>query len=407
MSHGFIGPAMMGPYYERVRESVDAAARALRFESEDMRDAHQRDKKADRKKVYTNVATRSCGMVVLMVFALDAGAVSGIESGEVGLGVSGMSNKSAVGIRLKYGETEVTFVAAHLAAMEWGLERRNEDWKNIVKGLVLEPENGSGAPKALREGGEQDDETRGLLEGGEKEYGIFKPTSHLFLAGDLNYRTSSVSPLETDFSSSFPQPNHAKDDPQHYSALFLKDQLTAERAAGRTMHGLSEFPVTFPPTYKYDVHTHDLKNDEEIDDNNWGWAPHRWPSWTDRILYLDLPPWFRREYPEAKIALDQYTSLPLFPMSDHKAVVLSVKVPALAIPEPDEIDRDEAKDPRVAPPFEREPEWRAKRAKARKEELTAGILGFLTTTWEGWCIAVGTLGGIVAGYFLLRAALDI
>ena len=396
MSHGLVGPALIGPYINRVTDAVDIAARKLTG------DHAPRGEK--RKPLYTNVATKSCGMVVLMAFVLDAGAVAGLEIGEVGLGLNGMANKAAVGVRFSYKGTEMTFVSAHLAAMEWELERRNEDWKNIVKGLVLTPDGDAGSAKAIRENREGGDESRGLLER-RRDYGIYKPTSHLFVAGDLNYRTNSMKPGPTDHIDTFPQPKHPASSPQHFSILLENDQLTAERNAGRTLHGLNEAPVTFPPTYKYNSHTHDLKEDEDIDD--WGWATHRWPSWTDRILYLDLPPWLKREHPDARLKVDKYDSLPLFPTSDHKAVVLSIKVPLLPIPEPDEEDRDNSKDPRVNPPFDIEPQWRAKRSKARKEELVAGIIGFLTATWEGWCVVIGTIAGALGGYFLLRAALDL
>lgn len=402
MSHGLIGGSMLTPYTNRVEDAVEIAARKKSGVNAPRGSTH---------KIYTKVAQRSIGMVVLMAFALDPKAIQNIRGGEVGLGVSGMANKGAAGLRFEYhdakngGETELTFVAAHLAAMESELERRNEDWKDIVKGLILTPvDSDSGAAPRLTNGaGEGSEEGQGLITQQSQEEGIFSPTSHLFLAGDLNYRTSSLKPGPEDHKSSFPQPHFPPGSDQHYAVYFERDQLNEERAAGRTMHGLSEFEVTFPPTYKYD--SYDKTTESDDGDGYWAWAEHRWPSWTDRILYLDFPSWMPN--PKPRIELQKYDALPLFPTSDHRAVALSVRVPLLSIPAPDGDEVGESRDPRVSPPFEIEAEWRSRRALARKEELMAGISLFLTSEREGWLIVLGTLAGFVAGYFLLKAGFNV
>lgn len=408
---------MLTPYTNRVEDAVEIATRKL---------AHEITPRG--KRIYTKVAQRSIGMVILMTFALDPKAVSNIRGGEVGLGISGMANKGAAGLRFNYKgrdgegkeeETELTFVAAHLAAMEGELQRRNEDWANIVRGLVLTPINSSvpDSKKRITDGRttESSEEREALISADVQEEGIFSPTSHLFLAGDLNYRTSTLKPAPDDHKDAFPQPHHLPSSPQNFRIYYEKDQLNAERLAGRTCHGLSEFPVQFPPTYKYDSYdlttsTHSIRDDEDIT-GWWAWAEHRWPSWTDRILYLDLPSWLTDKYPsdqKPRIELGRYAALPLFETSDHRAVALSCRIPLLPIPEPTEEERQRYKsDVRINPAFEREPEWRAKRALARKEELMAGCGMFLTSTWEGWFIVLGTLAGFVGGYFLLKAGFDV
>ena len=69
-----------------------------------------------------------------------------VLAAEVGFGAGDMANKGAVGFRMKYhcqaeGEepktTELTFVSAHLAAMEWNLDRRNRNWESVASGLVF------------------------------------------------------------------------------------------------------------------------------------------------------------------------------------------------------------------------------------------------------------------------------
>ncbi len=412
MSHGLIGGSLLTPYTNRVEDAVEIAARKMVKSGDEMASGPGQN-------IYAKVAQHNIGMVILLVFSLDSTAVSDTKRGGVGLGVNGMANKGAAGLRFKYHDkkagkeawTELTFVAAHLAAMEWELERRNEDWANICRGLVFTPDNppssASSRQNRIPVDGTADspEESQALLsQGGEDEEGIFTPTSHLFIAGDLNYRTSALAPGPDDHTTSFPIPNPkgGDSDAQNYSVYYADDQLNEERLGGHTMHGLSEFPVTFPPTYKYDYKKGELITDGEGEDR-WTWAQHRWPSWTDRILYLDLPHWLRASKPSANIELNKYDCLPLMPMSDHRAVVLSVKVSLMPIPEPED---EESEDSRVRPPFEMVRDWKERRAKARKEELMLGIGGFLTATWEGWCIALGTLAGIMVVYFLFKVAFD-
>src|SRR5438045_6582678 len=84
------------------------------------------------------------------------------------------------------------------------------------------------------------------------------------LQGDLNYRTSALKPSPDDHRKSFPQSHHDEADPQHHFSLFEHNQLTQEREAGRSCHGLKESPVTFPPTYKYNPDEPFLVPDDEI-----------------------------------------------------------------------------------------------------------------------------------------------
>ena len=90
-------------------------------------------------------------MTVIMVFALrtHTDKITNIQTAGVGVGMHEMGNKGAVAVRLHYTVTEdnddtappleLTAIAAHLAPMEDGLSRRNEDWASIVRGLVFTP----------------------------------------------------------------------------------------------------------------------------------------------------------------------------------------------------------------------------------------------------------------------------
>lgn len=395
IAQSFIGGSFLVPYFARFEDAVNIAAEQISGNSTDR---------------YTSVVTRHVGMTAIIVFAKDPATIESIETAGVGLGASEMGNKGAVGVRLLYrdvnstGEasTELTFVAAHLAAMEWELERRNEDWKNIVRGLVFSSTSREhpGNVTSLSAVGIEDEQP--LLSISPQATGIYKPTSHLFVAGDLNYRTSILKPSPLDHRNSFPQPHHDEDSPQHHFNFFENDQLTQEREAGRTCHGLVEADVTFPPTYKYNPNEPFLVPDDEI--SHWSWAQHRWPSWCDRILYLEVPPWLKRQAPEAEIIPHKYLALPLFPTSDHRAVVLGFTVPLIPIPKPDE--DEESDDPRIKPPFTINPNWKTDREKARRLELISGFTMYLTGTWEGWGILLATAAGIVGSFFILKSFLE-
>jgi hypothetical protein len=383
-----IGGSFLVPYFERFYHAVQKGSRKAANAT-------------DNAPIYTPIAARNLGMTGIMVFAKNPSCIEDIETGGVGVGLWEMGNKGAVGVRFTYHQgpasTELTFVAAHLAAMEGELQRRNEDWKNIVRGLVFSSSSSKRKTEDISLSGEE----RPLLSISPRNASIYKPTSHLFVAGDLNYRTSILSPSPTDHIDTFPQPHHSPDSSNHFSSLFESDQLTQERAAGRTLHGLTEAEINFPPTYKYKSEEPFLTPDDEL--KKWPWAKHRWPSWCDRILYLPLPAWVTRSQPSLAITTHKYTALPLFPTSDHRAVTLELSVPIVSIPVPVE---EEGDDPRIKPPFEINVDWKRKRERARQLELVVGFALYFTSTKEGGAVAVAVLVGVVGAYFAIRAMIE-
>lgn len=379
-----IGGSFLVPYFERFHHAVEKAAQ--RFSGA-----------ADGSSIYESVAARNLGMTGIMVFAKDAAAIKDLEIGGVGVGVADMGNKGAIGVRFTYqangSSTELTFVSAHLAAHEGQILRRNEDWKNIVRGMVF----ASKAQGNKRDATSLSGASQPLLSIQPRDASIFKPTSHLFFAGDLNYRTSKFSPAPNDHNETFPQPHHDESSPRHYYALYEHDQLNQERLAGRTLHGLTEAQVTFPPTYKYDNEEPFLTPDSEL--KKWQWAPHRWPSWCDRILYLDIPSWMKSSYPEVEITIRKYSALPLFPTSDHRAVALDFTVPLLPIPPPPK--EEVGDDPRINPPFGVNLDWKTNRERARTLELVSGFATYFASTTEGFSVLAAIIAGMVGAYFAI------
>lgn len=235
----------------------------------------------------------------------------------------------------------------------------------------------------------------------EPTSGIYTLTSHMILAGDLNYRTSKVRPSPTDHQV-FPQPTQETTDSRHYSKLLKEDQLSREIKAQRTCQGLHEAPIDFPPTYKYSHHARALA--EVTGDKKWHWARHRWPSWCDRILYLEMPCWVNAQDTSMTIQTHKYTALPLMSTSDHRPVALSLSIPLRAIPPPGA--EVHANDVRLDPPFDIDPQWREKRAVARRTELVIGAGAFLCLTWEGRMMLIATIVGAVGGWWIVTSLVN-
>ncbi len=99
--------------------------------------------------------------------------------------------------------------------------------------------------------------------------GTFGVLDHDFVVwfGDFNYRIIETVATERCFElaasgseADLEQLRQASCGPsRHYAFIIImatlihvqRDQLNLERAAGRSFHGFTEGPLTFPPTYKY------------------------------------------------------------------------------------------------------------------------------------------------------------
>ena len=392
IAYSFLGGSYLVPYFERFYHAVDLAAKSWDTQ-------------------YSRLLTRNIGMTAIIVFvrADQVNRIQSIEEAATGVGVWEMGNKGAVAVRLGYSTrsepVDLTFVAAHLAPMERDIQRRNEDWKNIVRRLVFTPVNSNGTP--VKAQGELD-ERRPLLSPLNRRSsmsGIYTPTSYVFIAGDLNYRTSDTKP-ESGCYEAYPQPNNHDQVP----SLLQHDQLKRELEARRTLHDFLEAPINFPPTYKYsDRHRKLVRTQEEVEEKGgrpdedimkaWGWAMHRWPSWCDRILYLDVPSWMKADESKPEIRIHEYTALPLMSSSDHRAVMLSLSLPMVPISLP---ELHSAHGVRFNPPYSLDPIWKQKRATARREEIVVGILSYFSLTREGNMILAASIIGALGGWALIQ-----
>lgn len=382
IGYAFLGGSFLAPYFSKFSTTVHEAV-SKRFESN-----------AD----YTPLLVRNAGLTALMVFARSdvKDKIRWIETAGVGVGMYEMGNKGAVGARLGFAGDDdetvpVTFVSAHLAPMEDQCERRNADWQSICEGLVFARDNANTT--------RNDEDSQPLLSSDSRdtnnataEHTLFSPLSHVFFAGDLNYRTADTPPSNTDHQI-WPHPTS---DPNHpsYRDLWVNDQLNRELRNKNTLHLLTEAPVNFPPTYKYSdaakkavKHGKPLPSGGSGEQQTWPWAKHRVPSWCDRVLFLAAG--------KADADIHSYDALSVQPTSDHRPVTLSVTIP-LRKP-------DVATD--VKPPFTMRKDWEDRRTAARRYEVLVGIGAYLALTWEGEALLATTIMGILGGYVALRAML--
>ncbi|KAF5572497.1 phosphatidylinositol phosphate phosphatase [Fusarium pseudocircinatum] len=425
LAYSFIGGYFLNPYLSRYEQAINIAAQHI-IDDPSSRNSETANTAptALPSKPYTLVRGKNVGYTAILLFAREPSRLKNIQEAEVGFGAAEIGNKGAVGLRMLYeadgGSSELTFVATHLAAMEWNLPRRNANWAAIMRGMAFEnPEvvvnsyKTSVTPSpASTPPAEDEPERARLLDTEHNEQhlqlqqqlhniSVFKPSSFLFVAGDLNYRISTTSPPP---SATFPSLD--PDSENYYPDFFRLDQLTRERNAGRTLHGLSEHEVRFPPTYKYDVLPPRPGTREPELDVPWKFAVHRYPSWTDRILFLDVPSWLKKgNSQDPNLNVRAYDCLPVLRMSDHRPVYLRIDVPLISpsdMAPPSDLECGVSKDPRARLPMEIDPEAWERRAAARRKEVMAGWSMYLWSTKEGACILATVLAFGAGVYWLHR-----
>ncbi|KAK6359892.1 hypothetical protein TWF696_001020 [Orbilia brochopaga] len=341
-------------------------------------------------------------MTALLLFAAQPERITNLRSAAVGLGPGGISNKGAAALRFTYSHApstavDITLVSAHLAAHEPCVQQRNQDWESLVRRLVFDASTSTGtsastntttpAPPHIQS---DTSEATPLLShaidsgGGvaPAASGIYSPASHLLVMGDLNYRTATSIPTAHDYAHAFP---HTEAD---LPVFLTRDQLSAERAAGNTLHGLVEAPVTFPPTYKYATTPQSSTTGSSGKAGMWNWARHRWPSWCDRILWLPVGG-------EVDVVPYNYTSIPAIAFSDHQPVALHASLPSLVVGEREGI--------RARPPFPVDGEWRVKRQNAVAREQLVGYAIVGMTTPAGVAVAGCVVFGVVMLWWTIFA----
>lgn len=162
-------------------------------------------------------------------------------------------NKGALVTRFILDDSSLCFINCHLAAGQSHTSHRNNDIATILESESLAVETKRQIRSSLFVGG--GDGTQIL----DHEICI--------LNGDLNYRIDTI-----------PRDTVIKMIKQNeLSKLLERDQImvSRRRVSGFRLSPFTELPITFAPTYKYDVNSDEYDSSEK----------KRSPAWCDRILY--------------------------------------------------------------------------------------------------------------------------
>lgn len=177
-----------------------------------------------------------------------------VDAAEIKRGMGGLhGNKGALLIRLIIDDTSVCLVNCHLAAGQSKTVERNNDITAILETALLPPERSETARSDIYVGG--------------GDGSLILDNEICILNGDLNYRIDTMG--RDVVIKAVNAGNFAK--------LLDRDQLLVSRRRNPSfrLSAFRESPITFAPTYKYDIGSESYDTSEK----------RRAPAWCDRILY--------------------------------------------------------------------------------------------------------------------------
>ncbi|GLC37179.1 hypothetical protein PLESTM_000551100 [Pleodorina starrii] len=239
---------------------------------------------------YFMVASAHMGQIRLLLFARNDvyAAIGDVRTAKQATGVAGVAtNKGGVGISLRVWETTIAFVNSHLAAHQDRTRARNNNYRDIIRGLKLD-----------WQGSNMD---------------VLTAFHHVVWVGDLNYRldygqqavSRSESPTAADFTSLVAEVHQGA-----FAKLLEVDQLRREMGAKRAFLGFHEGTINFEPSFKV------------LRRRGYDYNPQRSPAYCDRILY-------RSNLPLKQIRVVSYFSPSDIATSDHKPVGAVLVVPTI------------------------------------------------------------------------------
>ncbi|KAK3325283.1 Endonuclease/exonuclease/phosphatase [Apodospora peruviana] len=180
--------------------------------------------------------------------------ISNLSSAEIKRGMGGLhGNKGAIVVRFMVDDTSLCFINCHLAAGQSAANQRHNDIAAILEAPILPAER----DPAVR--------IDSYVGGGDGT--MILDHELCVLNGDLNYRIDTMS--RDTVVTAVKAGNLGK--------LLERDQLLVakRRNAAFKLRAFEELPITFAPTYKYDVGTDNYDSSEK----------KRSPAWCDRLLY--------------------------------------------------------------------------------------------------------------------------
>lgn len=180
--------------------------------------------------------------------------IRNVSGAEVKRGMGGLhGNKGAVAVRFHIDDTSLCLVNCHLAAGQTQTSSRHNDVAGILEANLFPTERDSSSRLDVYSGG--------------GDGGMIIDHELCILNGDLNYRIDTMS--RDTVVKAVQQGNLSK--------LLDRDQLLVSRRKNPVfrLRAFEELPLTFAPTYKYDVGTDRYDTSEK----------RRSPAWCDRVLY--------------------------------------------------------------------------------------------------------------------------
>ncbi|XP_025080135.1 phosphatidylinositol 3,4,5-trisphosphate 5-phosphatase 2-like isoform X2 [Pomacea canaliculata] len=213
--------------------------------------------------------------LVVLILPRHRNKISHVQKSSVRTGIANaLGNKGAVAISFLFNGTSLCFINSHLTSGEEREDRRNTNFRDILKGLSLGPRN---------------------LDG----YDVTHKFHHVFFFGDLNYRVAE--PIESVL---------LRTEQRDLRFLLDKDQLKKAQLLKKAFVAFNETEISFMPTYRLERQTAGYKYDwrkvkktgERINV----------PSWCDRILWHSFPGTF--------IENSAYGSVDNLLNSDHRPV---------------------------------------------------------------------------------------
>jgi hypothetical protein len=180
--------------------------------------------------------------------------IRALNGAEVKRGMGGLhGNKGAVAVRFQIDDSTLCFVNCHLAAGQSQAAARHNDVAEILDQYIFPPE-------------QDHDALIDSFAGGGDGSSVLDHELCI-LNGDLNYRIDTMS--RDTVVMAVKQNNLSK--------LLERDQLLVARRRNHAfrLRAFEELPITFAPTYKYDVGTDNYDTSEK----------RRSPAWCDRVLF--------------------------------------------------------------------------------------------------------------------------
>ncbi|KAL4805048.1 Endonuclease/exonuclease/phosphatase [Aspergillus unguis] len=210
--------------------------------------------------------------------------IKDVSAAEVKRGMGGMyGNKGALVFRFVLDDSSLCFVNCHLAAGQKETTHRNNDIAAILETESLSVENSLTS------------RLDHFVSGGDGS--MIMDHEICILNGDLNYRIDSVprNVIIEDIRNN------------NLTKLLDRDQLLASKRKnpGFRLRAFQESPITFAPTYKYDVGTDSYDSSDK----------KRSPAWCDRVLYRGIGRVKQLEYRRHEVRA-----------SDHRPVSATFKL---------------------------------------------------------------------------------